>query len=64
MGWTADRDTFDRLMLEHLSAAQRFAVRLTGNVDEAEDVVQDALLRAARGWQTFRGESELSLIHI
>src|SRR5688572_18377182 len=54
---TADRDTFDRLMLQHLSAAQRFAVRLTGNVGEAEDVVQDALLRAARSWRTFRGDS-------
>jgi RNA polymerase sigma-70 factor (ECF subfamily) len=54
---TADRDTFDRLMLQHLSAAQRFAVRLTGNAGEAEDVVQDALLRAARSWRTFRGDS-------
>ena len=54
---TADRDTFDRLMLEHLSAAQRFAVRLTGDLDAAEEVVQDALLRAARGWRTFRGDA-------
>ena len=57
MGWTADRDTFDRLMLEHLSAAQRFAVRLTGDPQAAEEVVQDALVRAARGWRTFRGDA-------
>ena len=57
MGWTGDRDTFDRLMLEHLPAAQRFAVRLTGDAREAEEVVQDALVRAARGWRTFRGDA-------
>jgi RNA polymerase sigma-70 factor, ECF subfamily len=57
MGWTADRETFDRLMLDHLVAAQRFALRLTGSSIAAEDVVQDALLRAARSWQTFRGDS-------
>ena len=52
-----DRTTFDRLVLEHLPAAQRFAIRLTGDPDTAEDLVQDALLKAHRSWQTFRGES-------
>ena len=52
-----DRDTFDRLMLEHLSAALRFAIRLLGDPHEAEDLVQDAMLRAARNWQSFRGQS-------
>ena len=57
MAWTGDRDSFDRLMREHVPAAQRFAIRLTGDAHEAEEVVQDALLRVARSWQTFRGES-------
>jgi RNA polymerase sigma-70 factor (ECF subfamily) len=57
MGWTGDRDSFDRLMREHLPAAHRFAMRLTGEPHEAEEVVQDALLRVARSWQTFRGSS-------
>jgi RNA polymerase sigma-70 factor (ECF subfamily) len=60
MGWTADRDSFDHLMRQHLAAAQRFAVRVTGDLDMAEEVVQDALLRAARSWQTFRGESSFT----
>lgn len=57
MGSSVDRTTFDRLVLDHLPAAHRFAIRLTGDPDAAEEVVQDALLRASRGWRTFRGES-------
>ncbi|MGA2231282.1 MAG: RNA polymerase sigma factor [Tepidisphaeraceae bacterium] len=52
-----DRQTFDRLVLEHLPAAQRFAVRLTGQPDAAQDVVQDALVNASRRWTTFQGRS-------
>ena len=52
-----DRQTFDRLVLEHLPAALRLAVRLTGRTDLAEDVVQNALLKASCNWHTFRGES-------
>jgi RNA polymerase sigma-70 factor (ECF subfamily) len=52
-----DRQTFDRLMLEHLVAAQRFATRLTGRPDAAEEIVQDALARAAANWESFRGQS-------
>jgi RNA polymerase sigma-70 factor (ECF subfamily) len=48
---------FDRLVVEHLPAALRFAIRLTGDRESAEDVVQDALVRAARGWPAFRGEA-------
>src|SRR5688500_20278925 len=58
MGPSVDRTTFDRLVLDHLPASHRFAIRLTGNPDAAEEVVQDALLRASRGWRTFRGESK------
>jgi RNA polymerase sigma-70 factor (ECF subfamily) len=48
---------FDRLVVEHLPGALRFAVKLTGDRESAEDVVQDALVRAARGWPAFRGEA-------
>ena len=48
---------FDRLVVEHLPALLRFAVRLTGDRESAEDVVHDALVRAARGWEAFRGEA-------
>ena len=52
-----DRETFDRLMLATLPAAQRFAVRLSGDPAAAEDLLHDALVRAASRWRTFRGES-------
>jgi RNA polymerase sigma-70 factor (ECF subfamily) len=53
-----DRDTFDRLVLEHLPAAQRFAIRLTGTAADGEELVQDALLKVHRGWQSFRVQSQ------
>jgi RNA polymerase sigma-70 factor (ECF subfamily) len=58
MGLADDSSALDRLVREHLPAALRFAVRLTGDLDAAEEVVQEALLRVARGWQGFRGESQ------
>ena len=58
MGLSDDRRALDRLVREHLPAALRFATRLTGDLDAAEDVLGEALLRAARAWATFRGESQ------
>lgn len=52
-----EKAALDRLVVEHLPAALRFAMRLTGNADEAEDIVQDALVRVTRGWAAFRGEA-------
>lgn len=52
------RATFERLVSANLPVALRFAVRLTGRLDTAEDVVQEAMLRASRSWQSFRGESQ------
>jgi RNA polymerase sigma-70 factor (ECF subfamily) len=49
-----DRQSFDRLMLEHLPAAHRLAIRLSGDLDRAEELVQEAMLRASRGWSGFR----------
>jgi RNA polymerase sigma-70 factor (ECF subfamily) len=52
-----DAARFDELVREHLPLVHRLAVRLCGSAGPAEDVAQDALLRAARGWRTFRGGS-------
>jgi RNA polymerase sigma-70 factor (ECF subfamily) len=48
----------ERLVLEHMEDALRLATRLCGDPHQAEDLVQEALYRAARGWKSFRGESQ------
>src|SRR4051812_9131078 len=55
-----DRESFERLMTEHLAAAHRLAIRLTGRAESAEDLVQEAMLRASRAWQSFRGQSRFT----
>jgi RNA polymerase sigma factor (sigma-70 family) len=48
-----DRAVFDEVFLPHMAEAYRLAQWLTGNPSDAEDVVQDAALRAFRGIKTF-----------
>jgi RNA polymerase sigma-70 factor (ECF subfamily) len=50
--------SLDVLVREHLPAAMRFATRLSGNTHEAEEIVQEALLRAVRRINSYRGESD------
>jgi RNA polymerase sigma-70 factor, ECF subfamily len=52
-----EAEDLDRLIREHLPAAVRFATRLTGQTETAEDIVQEALLHVARKYRSFRGES-------
>ena len=51
----ASRGSFDEVVLPHLDAAHRLARWLMRNEHDAEDVVQDALLRAFRYFATFAG---------
>ncbi len=44
---------FDEVFLPHMAEAYRLAQWLTGNAYDAEDIVQDAALRAFRGIKTF-----------
>jgi len=46
---------FDEIVLPHLDAAHNLARWLVRSSDEAEEVVQEACLRALRYWRTFRG---------
>ena len=39
--------------LPHLDAVYRFALRLSGSPDEAEDLVQETFLRAFRSWDQY-----------
>jgi RNA polymerase sigma factor (sigma-70 family) len=52
-----EREVLDSLVSEHLASMMRLAIRLTGSVESAEDIVQEALLRVIQGWGTFRHQS-------
>ena len=47
---------FEQLALKHLEAAYNLAFWLVRSRTDAEDVVQDAYLRALRAFQDFHGE--------
>jgi RNA polymerase sigma factor (sigma-70 family) len=49
------RAQFDAEVLPHLDAAYRFAKWLSRSASDAEDVVQEAILRAFRGFGSHRG---------
>ena len=46
-------DLFERTVLPHVNSAYNLARWLTGNEQDAEDIVQEALLRALRSFETF-----------
>jgi len=48
-------ESFDDVVLPHLPAAHRLARRLMRNEHDAEDVVQEASLRAFRYFRTYTG---------
>jgi len=50
-----DQARFRRVVLPHLSDAYALARWIVGNATDAEDVVQDACLRAFRGINGFAG---------
>lgn len=54
---TGDRSAFDDLVRATYSEVYGLAFRLTGDVDDACDVVQDSYLRAYRSVRRFRGDA-------
>jgi RNA polymerase sigma-70 factor (ECF subfamily) len=50
-------ERFEDVVLPHLDAAYRLARWLIGNEHDAEDVVQEAALRALRYFRTFAGRN-------
>jgi RNA polymerase sigma-70 factor (ECF subfamily) len=55
-----DADAFERVARQYAPRLFRFALRLTGNREEAEDLVQETLLRALPALRKFEGRARLS----
>ena len=55
-----DSDAFDELVRVTYAETYTLALRLTGNEEDARDVVQEAYLRAFRGLKRFRGDAKFS----
>ncbi len=57
---SSELERFEVVVLPHLSAAYTLARYLTRNDHDAEDIVQDAYLRALKYFSGFRGEAGTS----
>ncbi len=57
---SGDREAFDELVRRTFVDTFTLARRLTGNEEDARDVVQDAYLRAWKGIGKFRGDAQFS----
>lgn len=55
---TADRDSFEKFLLLHQDRVHATAFRLLGREAEAEDVCQDAFLRAWNHWAELDGNPQ------
>src|SRR5262245_59214541 len=54
-----DGDAYGQLIERHLAELHAHCYRMLGSVPDAEDAVQEALLRAWRGLSGFEGRSSL-----
>ena len=56
-----DTETFQVLVERHSHAVFRLAYRMTGNEEDAEDVVQETFLRAFRRLNQFAGQASFAV---
>src|SRR5580698_8495351 len=56
VGTARKQALFEQTVMPHLNAAYNLARWLTRNPDDAEDLVQEAFLRAFRAFETFEGK--------
>ena len=55
-----DRQALETLLARHQAQIYRFGLKMCRDPDDAQDVLQETLLQAARGVREFRGASSLS----
>lgn len=55
-----DEGAFEKLVIENEKLIYNVALKITGNPDDAEDVAQEAFIKAYRNLGSFRGESRFS----
>ena len=53
-------DAFDKLYRDHVDLVYRYAYRLCGDMESANDLVQETFLNAFRGMNAFRGDARVS----
>ena len=65
MRWPGSTRTLEELVENHYSSLFRYAYRLTGNSQEAEDLTQDAFCQAQVKWSQLRdrGEGPALVVH-
>ncbi|MGE3276242.1 MAG: RNA polymerase sigma factor [Vicinamibacterales bacterium] len=54
------RDAFDVIVTRHRRVVYQVCFRFAGNPEDANDLAQDAFVRAWRGLRTFKGQAQLS----
>ena len=57
---SGDAPALEALLTRHAPAVLRFGQKMCGHPEDAQDVLQEALLAAARGVKDFRGDSSFS----
>jgi RNA polymerase sigma-70 factor (ECF subfamily) len=60
MARTGDEEAFAALVRSHQDRLYAIALRLTGQPHDAQDVVQEAFLKAWQGLPSFRGDARFS----
>lgn len=56
-----DTEAFEALVLENQKQVYNLALRMTGSEEDANDIAQEAFIRAFRSLASFRGDSKFSV---